>query len=228
MPGVGGDLGDVVVERVRDRHPARVALGEGVPGLDRGRVGVDPDQQQSGDRVEEGPGVARPAERGVDEDRRAAAGRGAGERGQQEGGDTAGHHRHVRVGVLAHVTPPLALHCCRFSRVRRPAAAAMAAVLARPAAGLACGRCRPPVRCGPSWRLPGRRSASGGGGPGVPRPRVTFAWHRGSGASLLARVRLPDPPDSRWSAGRLPATGQRIPGSTSSAASENESSWAAR
>ena len=102
VPGVGGDLGDLVVDRVRDRHPAGIALGEGVPGLNRGGVGVDPDQHQPRNRVEEGSRVAGAAKRGVDEDRRAATGSRAGERGQQEGGNPAGHHRQVRIGVLAH------------------------------------------------------------------------------------------------------------------------------
>ena len=102
MPRVGDDLGDAVVERVGEGHPARVLRGQGAPGLDPGRVGVDADQLQLGGGLEQDPGVPGAAEGGVDEDRRTAVGSGAGERGQQQGGHPAGHHRHMRIGVLAH------------------------------------------------------------------------------------------------------------------------------
>jgi len=47
-------------------------------------------------------------------------------------------------------------------------------------------------------------------------------WRQAGGSGAASR------PAGQLVVGRFSATGQRIPGSTSSAASENESSWAAR
>ena len=104
-PGDGGHDGrDLVVPGVHQRDPGGVG-GEQLAGrLDRGHVGVDADQQQAGAGLEQGAGVAGPAQRGVHEH-----GALGGQGGREQGGDTAGEHRYVLGPV--HASVPLLLVC---------------------------------------------------------------------------------------------------------------------